>query len=143
MRIPAIQLTRRSLLQSSGASAGATIFGALPAFAQDATPPAKRTARARDLGILFFGGDPGPFNAITDVPGVGVGHVTLIEGDGPLTVGTGPVRAGMAAVVPRLTDALIPVFAGRHVLNGNGEMTGSLWLDEMGMFYGPVMLTGT
>ena len=91
----------------------------------------------------FLGGDPGPLNAITDVPGVGVGQVTIISGDGPLSVGNGPVRAGVTAIVPRLDKALDPVFAGRHVLNGNGEMTGSLWIDEMGMFYGPILLTGT
>jgi D-aminopeptidase len=138
-----LSLSRRAMLNSSGVAAGAALFGGLRGSAQEASPAPDQPPRARDLGVPFLGGVPGPFNAITDVPGVGVGHVTLIEGDGPLVVGEGPVRAGVTAVVPRLTDPQAPVFAGRHVLNGNGEMTGSLWIDEMGMFFGPVMLTGT
>jgi L-aminopeptidase/D-esterase-like protein len=133
-------VTRRALLQASGASA---LLAAFPAAAQEATPPSGSPVRARDLGVPFLGGSPGPNNAITDVPGVGVGHVTLIDGDGPLVVGTGPVRAGVTAVVPRLTDPLSPVFAGRHILNGNGEMTGGHWIEESGLLSGPVMLTGT
>jgi D-aminopeptidase len=148
MRAPTFSLSRRSLLQSSGVALGATLLDSPALSAQEATPvvgtptPDSRP-RARDLGVPFLGGDPGPLNAITDVPGVGVGQVTLISGDGPLTVGNGPVRAGVTAIVPRLDNPLDPVFAGRHVLNGNGEMTGSLWIDEMGMFYGPILLTGT
>lgn len=140
MHTPSFSLSRRTFLQGT---AGAALVSAAPAAAQQSTPPAGQIVRARDLGVPFLGGSPGPLNAITDVPGVGVGHVTLIDGDGPLTVGSGPVRAGVTAIVPRLTDPLMPVFAGRHTLNGNGEMTGSLWIDEMGMFFGPVMLTGT
>jgi D-aminopeptidase len=148
MRAPSVSVTRRTIVRVSTLAAGTALLGAFPAFAKEATPTgttpvAGGAPRARDLGVPFLGNAPGPFNAITDVPGVGVGHLTRIEGDGPLTVGTGPVRAGVTAVVPRLTDPLAPVFAGRHVLNGNGEMTGSLWIDEMGMFYGPIMLTGT
>ncbi|MGE3796395.1 MAG: P1 family peptidase [Thermomicrobiales bacterium] len=138
-------VTRRGILQGSAAAA---LFTTIPAAAQDdrpesGTPVTGAGPRARALGVPFLGGDTGLNNAITDVPGVGVGHLTLIEGDGPLNVGSGPVRAGVTAVVPRLTDPLSPVFAARHTLNGNGEMTGSLWIDEMGMFFGPVMLTGT
>jgi D-aminopeptidase len=128
------RVDRRRLFQGSGASAATVLLGRSSASAQEATPTADSVPRARDLGVPFLGGVPGPFNAITDVPGVGVGHVTLIAGDGALTVGKGPVRSGVTAVVPRLTEPHAPVFAGRHVLNGNGEM---------GMLYGPVMLTGT
>lgn len=97
--------------------------------------------RARDLGIPFPG-DPGPGNAITDVAGVGVGQVTLIEGEGALRVGEGPVRTGVTAVVPRL-DSAEPVFAGWYSLNGNGEMTGTTWVEESGFLEGPVMITNT
>ena len=143
MRAPTASLSRRSFLQSSGVAIGATLLDSPPLSAQEATPVTGSRPRARDLGVPFLGGDPGPLNAITDVPGVGVGQVTIISGDGPLSAGNGPVRAGVTAIVPRLDKALDPVFAGRHVLNGNGEMTGSLWIDEMGMFYGPILLTGT
>ena len=97
--------------------------------------------RARDLGIPFEG-LPGPLNAITDVPGVTVGHTTLIEGDGPLRVGHGPVRTGVTAVLPR-GARYDPVFAGWFSLNGNGEMTGTAWLDESGFLEGPLALTNT
>src|SRR5262249_8027642 len=85
--------------------------------------------RGRDLGVPFDG-MPGPLNAITDVKGVEVGHTTLISGDGPLKVGVGPVRTGVTAVLPRGKDSLDPVFAGWFALNGNGEMTGTAWVDE-------------
>ena len=104
---------------------------------------AEPKARARDLGVPFDGA-PGPFNAITDVPGVEVGHTTLISGSGPLKVGVGPVRTGVTAILPRgkanLND---PVFAGWFSLNGNGEMTGTTWVDESGFLDGPVMITNT
>jgi D-aminopeptidase len=83
--------------------------------------------RPRDLGIVIGLGRPGPGNAITDVPGVRVGHTTLISGDGPLVVGHGPVRTGVTVVVPRgPDDAREPVFAGCHRLNGNGETVAGL-----------------
>jgi D-aminopeptidase len=83
-------------------------------------------ARARDLGILIGELPPGPLNAITDVAGVRVGQTTLIEGEGPLVVGRGPVRTGVTVILPRPGDVgADPVFAGHHVLNGNGEMTGA------------------
>ena len=94
-----------------------------------------------DLGIPF-GGTPGPFNAITDVRGVTVGHTTLSSGHGPLKVGNGPVRTGVTAVLPR-GKSYDPVFAGWYALNGNGEMTGTTWLEESGFLEGPVMLTNT
>jgi D-aminopeptidase len=110
------------------------------ATAQD-TAPAK--PRARDLGVPFDG-TPGPLNAITDVSGVTVGHTTLISGEGKLQVGKGPVRTGVTAVLPRGKDSMNnPVFAGWWSLNGNGEMTGTTWVEESGFLEGPVMITNT
>jgi D-aminopeptidase len=100
-------------------------------------------ARARDLGISIGLGTPGPLNAITDVPGVAVGHTTLIAGDGPLRVGHGPVRTGVTVVVPRSGDGREPVFAGCHTLNGNGELTGLEWVRESGLLTTPVAITNT
>jgi L-aminopeptidase/D-esterase-like protein len=102
---------------------------------------AQAQPRARDLGIPFEG-TPGALNAITDVAGVEVGHTTLIAGEGKLVVGTGPVRTGVTAIRPRgkLAD---PVFAGWFSLNGNGEMTGTTWIEESGFLEGPVMITNT
>jgi D-aminopeptidase len=122
----------------------ALIFCSLPAvslaFAQE-HPPAK--PRARDLGIPFDG-TPGALNAITDVAGVLVGHTTLISGEGKLQVGKGPVRTGVTAVLPRGKDSMNnPVFAGWWSLNGNGEMTGTTWVEESGFLEGPVMITNT
>src|SRR6266705_2571761 len=105
------------------------------------TRPAK--PRARYL-VVPFDGTPGPFNAITDVPGVTVGHTTLISGEGKLQVGKGPVRTGVTAVLPRGKDSMSnPVFAGWWSLNGNGEMTGTTWVEESGFLEGPVMITNT
>ena len=98
--------------------------------------------RARDLGVPFDG-KPGPLNAITDVKGVEVGHTTLISGEGALKVGTGPVRTGVTAVLPRGKDSKDQVFAGWFTLNGNGEMTGTTWVEESGFLEGPVMITNT
>ena len=99
--------------------------------------------RARELGIPFDG-TPGPLNAITDVAGVEVGHVTLISGEGKLEVGRGPVRTGVTAILPRGKDpGAAPVFAGTFSLNGNGEMTGTTWIEESGFLEGPVLLTNT
>ena len=100
--------------------------------------------RTRDLGIAIGRGRPGPLNAITDVAGVRVGHATIIEGDGPLVVGSGPVRTGVTVVIPRGPDAWHePVFAGCHRLNGNGELTGLEWVRESGMLTSPVAITNT
>jgi L-aminopeptidase/D-esterase-like protein len=104
-------------------------------------PAAGAQDRARDLGIPFEG-TPGPLNAITDVEGVAVGHTTIIRGEGPLVRGEGPVRTGVTAVLPRGASTE-PVFAGWFSLNGNGEMTGTAWIDEAGMFEGPVLITNT
>lgn len=99
-------------------------------------------ARARDLGIQFEG-DPGRFNAITDVPGVEVGHATLIRGEGKLVVGSGPVRTGVSAILPRGRSDNSRVFAGWFSQNGNGEMTGTTWIEESGYLSSPVMITNT
>jgi D-aminopeptidase len=100
--------------------------------------------RTRDLGIAIGIGRPGLGNAITDVPGVRVGHTTLIEGDGPLIVGRGPVRTGVTVVVPRERERWAePVFAGCHRLNGNGELTGLEWIRESGKLSSPVAITNT
>jgi D-aminopeptidase len=99
--------------------------------------------RARGLAIPLTG-RPGPLNAITDVPGVEVGEVTLIDGDGPLVVGSGPVRTGVTAILPRGRDGLgRPCAAGWYSLNGNGEMTGTTWIEEAGAFNLPVVLSNT
>lgn len=112
----------------------------LPATAPGQTAPPK--PRARDLGVPFDG-TPGPLNAITDVAGVTVGQVTIISGKGPLVVGQGPVRTGVTAVLPRGATNGDPVMAGWFTLNGNGEMTGTTWLEESGFLAGPVMITNT
>jgi D-aminopeptidase len=104
---------------------------------------AQTKPRARDLGITFEG-TTGQLNAITDVKGVEVGHATLISGEGKLVVGSGPVRTGVTAVLPRgRQSANTPVFAGWFSLNGNGEMTGTTWVEESGFLEGPVMITNT
>jgi D-aminopeptidase len=100
------------------------------------TTAAQRGARARDLGVPFTG-TPGPHNAITDVAGLEVGHHTLILGEGAKAV-----RTGVTAILPR-GKSTVPVFAGWSTLNGNGEMTGTTWVDEGGVLGGPVMLTST
>ena len=113
--------------------------------AQSSSAQEKSTARprARDLGVPFDG-TPGPLNAITDVSGVTVGHTTLISGEGKLIVGRGPVRTGVTAVFPRGKDVRdAGVFAGWWSLNGNGEMTGTTWVEESGFLIGPVMITNT
>ncbi len=98
--------------------------------------------RSRDLGVPFDG-RPGPLNAITDVQGVEVGHSTIISGEGKLQVGVGPVRTGVTAILPRGKETNHPVFAGWFSLNGNGEMTGTTWVEESGLLEGPVMITNT
>jgi L-aminopeptidase/D-esterase-like protein len=104
---------------------------------------AKKKTRARDLGVPFDG-TPGKWNAITDVPGVLVGHTTLISGEGKLEVGKGPVRTGVTAVLPRGKDSMNDAtFAGWFSENGNGEMTGTTWVEESGFLEGPVMITNT
>lgn len=102
-----------------------------------------RHPRARDLGIPFHG-HTGRYNAITDVPGVEVGYTTLVDGDGPLRVGHGPVRTGVTAILPRGRGGVgRAVAAGWHTLNGNGEMTGTTWIEESGALNMPVLITNT
>ena len=102
------------------------------------------SVRSRDLGIVIGVGRPGPFNAITDVAGVRVGHATMIQGDGPLVVGKGPIRTGVTVIVPHDGDVWSePVFAGSHTLNGNGELTGLEWIREAGLLNGAIGLTNT
>ncbi|HKP49174.1 MAG TPA: P1 family peptidase [Gemmatimonadales bacterium] len=120
------------LLASLGPSLGPPSFTLL----------AQAKPRARDLGVPFDG-VPGRYNAITDVAGVEVGHTTLIRGTGRLVEGKGPVRTGVTAILPRGRTARQPVFAGWFTLNGNGEMTGTTWIEESGILEGPVLITNT
>jgi L-aminopeptidase/D-esterase-like protein len=98
--------------------------------------------RARELGIPLEG-TPGPLDAITDVRGVTVGHATIISGSGRLAPGKGPVRTGVTAIFPRGRDDLSPVFAGWFSLNGNGEMTGTAWIEDYGLLFYPIAITNT
>ena len=99
--------------------------------------------RVRGLGVALPG-RPGPCNAITDIPGLEVGYTTLIEGSGRLVIGQGPVRTGVTAILPRgRQEAHIPVFGGSFSLNGNGELTGSHWVEESGEVEGPLTITNT
>jgi len=107
-----------------------------------ASAAAQNKPRARDLGVPFEG-SPGPLNAIVDVAGVEVGHKTLISGEGKLQVGAGPVRTGVTAIWPRGKQSSDPVFGGWFSQNGNGEMTGTPWLEESGFADGPVLITNT
>jgi D-aminopeptidase len=118
----------------------ASVFFLLMVFGTASVAQSKR--RARDLGVPFDG-TPGVNNAITDVKGVEVGHTTLIAGSGKLVVGQGPVRTGVTAVLPRGKDSQDPVFGAWFTLNGNGEMTGTTWLEDSGFLDGPVMITNT
>ncbi len=123
------------------------VCGALvgaPVNAQSLSGKDNAKVRARDLGVPFEG-TPGAYNAITDVPGVEVGFTTLISGDphAPFVVGQGPVRTGVTAILPRGKHSKDPVFAGFFSQNGNGEMTGSEWVQEGGFLEGPVMITNT
>jgi D-aminopeptidase len=132
MSFPTALITRnRSLLLLS------LVFLTMPEAAL-----AQKKPRARDLGIPFDG-TPAALNAITDVAGVEVGHVTLISGNGKHTVGKGPVRTGVTAVLPRGKAVNERVFAAWFSLNGNGEMTGTTWVEESGCLDGPVMITNT
>src|SRR6202171_3375626 len=136
--------------RTSTSALAALLVCILPILAREPqkSPPARSTienkvVRARDLGIPFEG-TPGKFNAITDVAGVEVGYTTLISGDGKLIVGQGPVRTGVTAIMPRGHAAMNdPVYAGIFSLNGNGEMTGTAWIEEGGFLEGPIVLTNT
>ena len=107
-----------------------------------AAQTAEPAPRARDLGVPFDG-TPGPNNAVTDVLGVEVGFKTLISGDGPLVRGKGPVRTGVTAIFPRGKSDTRAVFAGYFAGNGNGDMTGTHWVEESGVLETPILITGT
>jgi D-aminopeptidase len=120
-----------------------TVILALSALAAAVAPAVDAAPRARDLGVPFDG-TPGALNAITDVAGVLVGQTTLISGEGPLVVGKGPVRTGVTAILPRGASSIERfAFAGWFAQNGNGEMTGTTWIEESGFLEGPVMITNT
>src|ERR1044072_5165932 len=107
-------------------------------------PPAAAQTTPREADLkLPMGGTPGPLDAITDVAGVEVGHATLISGSGKLVVGQGPVRTGVTVIHPRGRANHDPVFAAWCTLNGNGEMTGTTWVQESGLLEGPVAITNT
>src|SRR5215216_568980 len=112
-----------------------TAATAIPCMAQN-------RPRGRDLGIPFSG-TTGSLNAMTEVLDVAVGHVTLIEGEGKLVPGKGPVRTGVTAILPRPRENWDPVFAATFNQNGNGDMTGINWIKESGFLEGPILLTGT
>lgn len=103
---------------------------------------AQARPRTQDLNILF-GGTPGRYNAITDVAGVEVGHTTLVRGDGRLLVGEGPVRTGVTVILPRGKASSDAVFGAWFALNGNGEMTGTTWVQESGFVEDPIAITNT
>ncbi len=119
---------------------GILFLAGLMAVSVSALPQSKQ--RARDLGVPFDG-TPGPLDAITDVSGVEVGQATLISGDGPLRVGEGPVRTGVTLVLPRGKTNPDPVYAGWFAQNGNGEMTGTTWVEESGFLESPIGITNT
>ena len=127
--------TRRSTVRRA---AGAITI----ALCAAATIDAQTKPREHDLR-LPIGGTPGRLNAITDVAGVEVGQVTLIAGSGKLVVGKGPVRTGVTVVFPRGRDNADPVFGSWFALNGNGEMTGTTWIQESGYLEGPIAITNT
>jgi D-aminopeptidase len=111
--------------------------------AQEAAVPQAKP-RARELGLsALIGGVPGALDAITDVVGVEVGHTTLIAGEGKRVRGEGPVRTGVTVVHPRGKRDADPVFGAWFTLNGNGEMTGTTWLQESGFLEGPIAITNT
>jgi len=113
-----------------------------PAAWPQTAPSATEKPRARQLGVPFDG-QPGPLDAITDVASVEVGTTTLISGSGTLKVGEGPVRTGVTVVFPRGKQNIDPVYAAWFSQNGNGEMTGTTWIEEGGFLAGPVGITNT
>lgn len=117
-------------------------LGTSKLLAQNLSAVGSPEPRARDLGVPFDGA-PGPFNAITDVSGVEVGFKTLIAGEGRLVVGKGPVRTGVTAIFPRGKLSMKSVFAGYFAGNGNGDMTGTHWVEESGVLETPILITNT
>jgi L-aminopeptidase/D-esterase-like protein len=123
-------------------TSGPSLAQQAPASRRSGTPPSPGIGPARQLGVPFHG-TPGRNDAITDVPGVEVGMTTLIRGEGKLVRGKGPVRTGVTVIFPLGKDAVEGVAAGRAVFNGTGEFTGMEIVDETGLLFGPVALTGT
>ena len=134
--------SRRSRLAGSRRPARRVASLTVAALLALATTEAQTKARARELGIPI-GGTAGPLDAITDVAGVEVGHATIISGSGALVVGKGPIRTGVTVVHPRGKNSPDPVFGAWFTLNGNGEMTGTTWLQESGVLEGPIAITNT
>jgi D-aminopeptidase len=120
----------------------AALLATFSLFFSQSESHAQSKSRARALGVPFDG-TPGPFNAITDVKGVEVGHTTLISGEGKLVVGKGPIRTGVTAIFPQGKNFRDRVFATWFSLNGNGEMTGTTWLEESGCLGTPILITNT
>jgi len=131
---PTYALTAVFLLQILGGPSGV--------LAQNPSESHSPELRARDLGVPFDG-TPGRFNAITDVAGVEVEYKTLVSGDGKLIVGKGPVRTGVTAILPRGKLSTKSVFAGYYAGNGNGDMTGTHWIEESGLLETPILITNT
>jgi D-aminopeptidase len=115
---------------------------AVAAVALSSAAFSQTSQRARELGVPFDG-NPGPLDAITDVKGIEVGDTTLISGEGPLKVGVGPVRTGVTVIFPRGKANSDPVYAGWFSQNGNGEMTGTTWVEESGFLETPIAITNT
>src|SRR5579862_232693 len=118
------------------------VVTATQAVTAQAVPASAAKPRARDLGVPFDG-TPGPLNAITDVAGVEVGYTTLISGQGKRVVGQGPVRTGVTAILPRGKSSSNGVFAAFYAGNGNGDMTGTHWVEENGVLETPIAITNT
>jgi D-aminopeptidase len=133
-----LPLTRRAFLELSGLSALSW-----PLRATATRLPSNERRRARDLGVRIGRMTPGRWNAITDVPGVEVGHITLIRGSGPLRVGEGPVRTGVTAIWPGrgIVERYLP--CGIDLPNGNGEMSGLLQARRLGVLSSPICMTNT
>jgi D-aminopeptidase len=123
-------------------AAGILLAWALSVLGAGSLAAQQASERAHELGIPLDG-TPGPLDAITDVRGVTVGHATIIRGAGRLAPGKGPVRTGVTAILPRGRDDMSPVFAGWFSLNGNGEMTGTAWVDDYGLLFYPIAITNT
>lgn len=139
---PPDPLRPESPMRPSPLAVRAALAVLLAALAAPPAADAQGRARARDLGIELPG-TPGPLNAITDVAGVEVGHATLVRGSGRLVRGQGPVRTGVTAILPRGRTGPDTAFAAWFALNGNGEMTGTTWIEESGVLEGPVLITTT
>jgi D-aminopeptidase len=136
---PAMPCTNKRLLYTAQV---ALLCCSLLSPASNATDDFPATIRARDLGIPFEG-QPGPLNAITDIAGLQVGHATIIKGEGKLVVGQGPARTGVTAIFPLGKARMEGVAAAHFTFNGDGEMTGSRFVDEFGELHGPILITNT